>query len=103
MAQVRFLDQVAVSAFNSSTGNSSGDGTIIPAVVVPGQTYTVSPNTSVSTYTLTNLGTLIIEQGSEIEAPNGDILNTNGQLWVDDTLENQGTIINNGLLVIGTE
>lgn len=103
MANVRFLDQVAVTAFETSPGNSSGAGAVVPAVILPGQTYTVSPNTSVATYRLTNLGTLRIERGSEIEAPDGTILNTNGQLWIDDVLENQGTIINDGLLVIGTE
>ena len=103
MANVRFLDQVAVTAFENSPGSSSGAGTSIPAVILPGQTYTVSPNTSVATITLTNLGTLRIEKGSEVEAPDGTILNTNGQLWIDNLLENQGTIINNGLLVIGTE
>ena len=103
MANVRFLDQVAVTAFEKTAGNSSAEGAIVPAVILPGQTYTVSPNTSVATYRLTNLGTLRIEKGSEIEAPDGTILNTNGQLWIDDVLENQGTIINDGLLVIGTE
>jgi len=103
MANVRFLDQVAVTAFETNPGNSSAGGTVIPAVILPNQTYIVSPNTSVSTYRLTNLGTLRIEKGSEVEAPDGTILNTNGQLWIDDVLENQGTIINNGLLVIGTE
>lgn len=103
MANVRFLDQVAVSAFQTSPGNSSGDGTSVPAVILSGQTYTVSANTSVSTYVLTNLGTLVVEQGSQVEAPDGAILNTNGQLWIDHSLENQGTIINGGLIVIGTE
>lgn len=103
MANVRFLDQVAVTAFETSPGNSSAEGTVVPAVILPGQTYTVSPNTSVATYRLTNLGTLKIEKGSEVEAPDGTILNTNGQLWIDGFLENQGTIINDGLLVIGTE
>jgi hypothetical protein len=103
MANIRFLDQVAVTAFENTPGNSSSTGAVIPAVILPGQTYTISPNTSVATYRLTNLGTLRIEKGSEVEAPDGQILNTNGQLWIDDVLENQGTIINDGLLVIGTE
>ena len=99
MSNVRFLDQVSVSSFNASTARSSGTSAL-PAVILPGETYTVTANTIQSAYNLTVLGTLKLELGSEIEAPNG-VIRTDAQLWVENILDNQGTIINEGLIQIG--
>jgi len=102
MAQVRFLDQVSVNSF-SVGGNSTINGTPLPSVILPGQTFTVAKNTSVSTYNLKVFGTLRIEQGAQVEAPDGSIVYTNGQLYIENELNNQGTIINDGLLVVGNQ
>ncbi len=48
MSQVRFLDQVSVTAFAPSSGApSTGNGTVIPRIILPGTSYTVSKNTNV--------------------------------------------------------
>lgn len=100
MANVRFLDNVAVSAFQTG-GNDSASGTVIPRIILPGQTYRVSANTSISTYRLTVAGTLIMEIGSEVELPDGQVIRADSQLYVGDFLENQGTIINSGFIEVG--
>ena len=102
MGNIRFLDNVAINAFNTGGGgNSSANGATIPRVILAGQTFRVSPNTSVSTYRLTVAGTLIMEVGPQVELPDGQVILANSQLYVGDTLENQGTIINGGLIEIG--
>ena len=101
MAQVRFLDQVSVSSF-AGGGNSTTNGSAIPSVILAGTTFTIATNTAASVYNLTVFGTLRIEKGAQVEAPDGTIVYTDGQLYVDNILDNQGTIINDGLLVVGT-
>ena len=100
MANVRFLDNVAVTAFQTGTSNTSA-GATIPRIILPGETFRVSPNTSVSTYRLTVAGTLIMEVGPIVELPDGQVVRADSQLYVGDTLENQGTIINAGFIEIG--
>lgn len=100
MANVRFLDNVAVTSFETG-GNDTASGASIPRIILPGQTFRVSPNTSVSTYRLTVAGTLIMEVGPQVELPDGQVIRANSQLYVGDTLENQGTIINGGFIEIG--
>ena len=101
MAQVRFLDQVSVNSF-SGGGDSTINGTSLPSVILAGSTFTIATNTAASVYNLTVFGTLRIEKGAQVEAPDGTIVYTDGQLYVDNVLDNQGTIINDGLLVVGT-
>lgn len=101
MSNVRFLDQVSVASFQASTARSSTSAAALPAVILPGETYTISANTVQSTYNLTILGTLKLELGSEVEAPGGGVIRTDAQLWVENILDNQGTIINEGLIQIG--
>lgn len=102
MAQVRFLDQVSVSSF-AGRGDSTINGTPLPSVILAGQTFTLAANTTAATYNLRVFGTLKIEQGSQVEAPDGSIVYTNGQLYIENELDNQGTIINDGLLVVGNQ
>lgn len=100
MAYVRFLDQVSISSFSGpATTNSSGDGVSIPRIILPGETYTVSANTSVTAYDLIVLGTLLIEGGTLIPGTNPPLY-TDGQLVVENSLDIQGTVINNGILEI---
>ena len=101
MANIRFLDQVSVNSF-AGGGDSTINGTPLPSVILAGQTFTIAANTSAATYNLTVFGTLRVEKGAQVEAPDGSIIYTDGQLYIDNILDNQGTIINDGLIVIGT-
>ena len=101
MANIRFLDQVSVNSF-SGGGDSTINGTPLPTVILAGQTFTIAANTSAATYNLTVFGTLRVEKGAQVEAPDGSIIYTNGQLYIDNMLDNQGTIINDGFIVVGT-
>jgi hypothetical protein len=101
MANIRFLDQVSVNSF-AGGGDSTINGTPLPSVILAGQTFTIAANTSAATYNLTVFGTLRVEKGAQVEAPDGSIIYTNGQLYIDNMLDNQGTIINDGFIVVGT-
>jgi hypothetical protein len=101
MANIRFLDQVSVNSF-AGGGDSTINGTPLPTVILAGQTFTIAANTSAATYNLTVFGTLRVEKGAQVEAPDGSIIYTNGQLYIDNMLDNQGTIINDGFIVVGT-
>jgi len=101
MANIRFLDQVSVNSF-AGGGDSTINGTPLPTVILAGQTFTIAANTSTATYNLTVFGTLRVEKGAQVEAPDGSIIYTNGQLYIDNMLDNQGTIINDGFIVVGT-
>jgi len=100
MAQVRFLDQMSVSSFEAGA-NETAAGSTLPRIILPGQLFRVSSNTSVSTYGLTVAGTLIMEVGPEIELPDGTVTRADSQLYVGDILENQGIIIQGGLIEVG--
>jgi len=100
MAQVRFLDQMSVSSFEAGA-NETAAGSTLPRIILPGQSFRISSNTSVSTYGLTVAGTLILEVGPEIELPDGTVTRADSQLYVGDILENQGIIIQGGLIEVG--
>jgi hypothetical protein len=101
MANVRFLDQVSVNSFANGGNTSTSFGATIPRIILPGTSFKISANTSVSTYRLTVAGTLILELGPQIVLPDGSVVRANSQLYVSDILENQGTIINEGIIEIG--
>jgi len=101
MANVRFLDQVTVNSYAQGSSTSTAGGAALPNIILPGSTFTVSSNTSVSTYRLTILGTLIMERGPELQAPDGSIIYANSQLYVADSMDVQGTIINEGFIKVG--
>jgi len=101
MSNVRFLDSVAVNSFANGTNTSTAYGAVIPRVILPGGAFTVSPNTSVSTYRLTIAGTLFMESGPEVQLPDNSIFRATSQLYIGDTLDNQGIIYNSGLIEIG--
>lgn len=101
MANVRFLDQVAVNSYANGTNNSTAYGATIPRIILPGSAFTVSSNTSVTTYRLTVVGNLILETGPEIELPDGTVTRANSYLWIEDTLSNQGVIDISGVLEFG--
>lgn len=93
MANIRFLDQVAVTAFAT---NGSGVSTL-PRVLLPGQSFTIIENTQQTLYDFTNFALLIIEAGSGYTV-NGITYSTDGALQVETVINNQGTIINNGII-----
>ena len=66
MSQVRFLDQVSVTAFKADSGApATGNDAVIPRIILPGTTFTVSKNTNVevSELIVAEGATLIIEEG----------------------------------------
>lgn len=101
MSNVRFLDSVAVNSFANGTNTATAYGAVIPRVILAGASFTISPNTSVSTYRLTVVGTLLMESGPELQLPDGTIFRAVSQLYIGDTLDVQGTIVNSGLIEIG--
>jgi len=101
MANVRFLDQVAVNSFANGTNTSTAYGATLPRYILPGETFTISANTNASGYNLTVLGTLIIQPGPLLELSDGSTVNAHGTLWIENTLDNQGTIHNSGTIIVG--
>ena len=93
MANIRFLDQVAVTSFAT---NGSGVSTL-PRVLLPGQSFTIIENTQQTLYIFTNFGLLVIDAGAGYTV-NGITYNTDGALQVETLLDNQGIIINNGII-----
>ena len=101
MSNIRFLDQVPLASFQSSAGNSTGNGDVVPTVIFPGTTFTISQNTSAAVYRLTVAGRLIVESGPQLELPDGTVTYAHGQLYIDDKLIVQGIVDNAGIIVIG--
>ena len=94
MANVRFLDQVPVAAYAT---NGSVGGNLLPRVLLPGQTFTIEANTQQTLYSFVNFGLLTINAGTPFV--NGGITySTDGALQVETILDNQGLIINNGII-----
>jgi len=79
MAQVRFLDQVPVTAF-ASDANQSPSAVRIPRVIQAGESLTIPVNTQGIGYDLYNLGGLITITGGEQVA--GTDIYTHGLLQV---------------------
>lgn len=102
MSQVRFLDQVSVTAFAPSSGApSTGNGTVIPRIILPGTTYTVSKNTNVevSELTVAENATLTIE-GGDLIIPGPPPIFSHGVLAITSTPLILGTLIVNGVLKV---
>jgi len=93
MANVRFLDQVAVTAFAT---DGSGTNTL-PRVLLPGETFTIIANTQQTLYDFVNFGLLIINPGTPYSVGN-ITYSTDGALQVETVLDNNGTIVNNGII-----
>tara|TARA_B110000503_G_C7143014_1_gene411731 strand:+ start:1851 stop:2153 length:303 start_codon:yes stop_codon:yes gene_type:complete len=93
MINVRFLDQVPVAAY---ANNGSGVNTL-PRVLLPGQTFTIEANTQQTLYNFTNFGLLTINAGTSFVS-NGLTYSTDGALQIETIMDNQGIIINNGII-----
>ena len=103
MSQVRFLDQVSVSAFAPTANGipSTNNGTVIPRIILPGTTFTVSKNTNVevSEITIAENATLTIEGGSLI-IPGPPPIFSHGVLAVTSNPLILGTLIVNGIFKV---
>ncbi len=105
MSQVRFLDQVSVSAFKAEAGEpSTGNGAVIPRVILPGTTFTVSKNTNVevSELIVAEGGNLVIESG-DLVIPGPPPIFSHGVLGITSTPQIFGKMIVNGVLNISDD
>ena len=103
MSQVRFLDQVAISAFVQTADStpSTGNNAIIPRIILPGTTFTVSKNTNVevSELTVAEGATLVIE-GGDLVIPGPPPIYSHGVLAVTSAPLIFGEVIVNGVFNI---
>jgi hypothetical protein len=102
MSQVRFLDQVSVTAFKADSGApATGNDAVIPRVILPGTTFTVSKNTNVevSELIVAEGATLIIEEGDLIVEGPPPIF-SHAVLSVTSPPQIFGTLINNGIFTV---
>ena len=101
MAQVRFLDQVAVTAF-ASNANTTNVGRL-PRVISAGETLTAEPNQQLVGFDFYILegGLVTIKEGVQVSSD--PLIYTHGLIQIESTFINDGVMINNGYLVLGTE
>jgi len=98
MANVRFLDQVPVTAF-AQTAAISGR---VPRFLYAGQTLIVKENDQLYGFDFFNFGLVIIESGSAVIVGNQTFY-SDGLLQIATILTNEGTIENNGVLINAEE
>lgn len=94
MANVRFLDQVPVSAYAS---NSSITGRV-PRFLYEGEVLTVRKNDQLYGFDFFNFGTVVIEEGDAVIVGN-ETYYSHGLLQIATVLTNEGIIENNGVLI----
>jgi hypothetical protein len=99
MSNVRFLDNVLVTARETGGSNSTA-GTYFPRVVFADDVKTVPTNVNVYTYEVFNLGVINITPGTSIEI-GGETVFSHGLLRIEETFTNSGTINVNGILELG--
>jgi hypothetical protein len=98
-SNVRFLDQVSIGSFQSVSTTS---GAATKRFVLAGETLSIAATDQLITYDLFNFGTIIISQGATI--PFGtDLVSTDGLLQVQTVLNNEGLILNNGIIIIDSQ
>lgn len=96
MSNIRFLDNVAVSSYQSS----QVVGAAFPRVVFAGEIRIVETNSNSYAYDVYNLGTIYINTGVGVVI-GGQTVYAYGLLRVENILENQGTINIDGILELG--
>ena len=101
MSQVRFLDQVAITSFSKDSTPATGNDAVIPRVILPGTTFTVSKNTNVeiSELIVAEGATLVIE-GGDLVIPGPPPIYSHGVLSVTSTPQIFGTLVNNGIFTV---
>lgn len=98
MSNVRFLDNVLVTAPTTNSDSTSGAG--FPRVVFAGETKNVATNTNAYTYEVFNLGTINIKAGTSVTI-GGKTVFSHGLLRIEEFFANSGTININGILELG--
>jgi hypothetical protein len=94
MANVRFLDQVPVTAY---ANNSTLSGRV-PRFLYSGEILVVAENDQLYGYDFFNFGTVIIEAGKAVTVGN-ETYYSDGLLQIATILTNEGVIENNGILI----
>ena len=94
MANIRFLDQVPVTAF-ATNGTISGR---VPRFLYEGQTLVVKENDQLYGFDFFNFGLVIIESGNAVTI-GAETIYSDGLLQIATVLTNNGNITNNGILV----
>ena len=95
---VRFLDSVSIGTFQATPIT----GAATKRFVLAGETLTIAATDQLITYDLFNFGTIIIDQGTIIPFGTGSV-STDGLLQVQTVLNNEGLIVNNGIIVMDSE
>ena len=98
-SNVRFLDQVSIGSFQSVSTTS---GAATKRFILAGETLSIAATDQLITYDLFNFGTIIIDQGAIIPFGTGSI-STDGLLQVQTVLNNEGLILNNGIIIIDSQ
>ena len=98
-SNVRFLDQVSIGSFQSVSTTS---GAVTKRFVLAGETLSIAATDQLITYDLFNFGTIIISQGVTIPFGTGSV-STDGLLQVQTVLNNEGLILNNGIIIIDSQ
>jgi hypothetical protein len=96
MSNIRFLDNVAVSSYQSSQNVGSN----FPRVVFSGEIKTVSSNTNSYAYEVFNLGFININSGVGVVI-GGQTVFSDALLRVENLLVNEGTVNIAGILELG--
>ena len=96
MSNIRFIDNVAVSSYQSSQNVGSN----FPRVVFSGEIKTVSSNTNSYAYEVYNLGFINVASGIGVVV-GGQTVYSDALLRIENLLVNGGTINIAGILELG--
>jgi hypothetical protein len=96
MSNIRFLDNVAVSSYQST----QIVGSTFPRVVFEGEFKIVPTNQNSYAYEVFNLGTIAINSGIAVVIA-GQTVYSDGLLRIESLLVNQGIINVAGILELG--
>ena len=93
MANVRFLDQVPVTAYAQNPGALR-----VPRFLYAGEVLEVQANQQLVGWDFFNFGLVIIDAGTAVTVGN-ETYYSHGLLQIQTIITNEGTIENNGILV----
>jgi hypothetical protein len=96
MSNIRFLDNVAVSSYQST----QEVGSTFPRVVFAGEYKIVPTNQNSYAFEVYNLGSITINSGIGVVV-GGQLVFSHGLLRIESLLVNQGTVNIAGILELG--
>lgn len=101
MAQARFLDQVAVTAY-ASNADARNVGRL-PRIIFSGETLTADVNQQLVGFDFYILegGLVTTKEGTQVSSD--PLIYSHGLIQIESTFINDGVFINDGYLVLGTE